>query len=148
MIGINRPSTPKEVLANAAGICRDGAIAYVCMNWRHVGELFEVGTIAFDAFKNLYVWNKSNGGMGAFYRSKHELVFVFKRGSAKHVSNFGRAMEDVTEQMFGTISVLRPARFSSGYLCFAAPRRRYRTSTTKAAERDSYGSPGCSAHSG
>jgi DNA modification methylase len=27
--------------------------------------------------------------MGAFYRSKHELVFVFKKGVAKHVNNFG-----------------------------------------------------------
>src|SRR6266481_1078244 len=26
---------------------------------------------------NLVVWNKTNGGMGTFYRSKHELVFVW-----------------------------------------------------------------------
>jgi hypothetical protein len=32
--------------------------------------------------KNLSVWNKTNGGMGTFYRSKHELVFVFKVGTA------------------------------------------------------------------
>jgi DNA modification methylase len=35
------------------------------------------------------VWNKTNGGMGSFYRSKHELVFVFKRGDAPHTNTFG-----------------------------------------------------------
>ena len=76
-------------LGNAAGVCRDGAISYVCMDWRHISELLEAGTTAFNEFKNLCFWNKSNGGMGSFYRSKHELVFVFKKGSAKHVNNFG-----------------------------------------------------------
>ena len=76
-------------LSNASGACRDGAIAYVCMDWRHIGELLEAGMTAFDEFKNLCVWNKGNGGMGAFYRSKHELIFVFKKGTAKHVNNFG-----------------------------------------------------------
>lgn len=79
----------KATLGNAAAACRDGAIAYVCMDWRHMGELLEAGLRTFDELKNLCVWNKSNGGMGAFYRSKHELVFVFKKGIAKHVNNFG-----------------------------------------------------------
>ena len=35
------------------------------------------------------VWNKTNGGMGAFYRSKHELIFVFKQGAAAHTNSFG-----------------------------------------------------------
>jgi DNA modification methylase len=43
----------------------------------------------FSELKNLCVWNKTNGGMGAFYRSKHELVFVFKVGTAPHVNSFG-----------------------------------------------------------
>lgn len=79
----------KATLGNAAAACRDGAIAYVCMDWRHMGELLEAGLQTFDELKNLCVWNKTNGGMGAFYRSKHELVFVFKKGIAKHVNNFG-----------------------------------------------------------
>lgn len=37
---------------------------------------------------NLCVWNKTNGGMGSFYRSKHELVFVFKIGDAPHTNTF------------------------------------------------------------
>lgn len=69
--------------------CRDGAIAFVCMDWRHMGELLTAGRAAFTELKNLCVWNKTNGGMGTFYRSKHELVFVWKVGTAPHVNSFG-----------------------------------------------------------
>lgn len=76
-------------LSNAAAMCRDGAIAFVCMDWRHMRELLDAGEAAFTELKNLCVWNKSNGGMGSFYRSKHELVFVFKVGEAPHTNSFG-----------------------------------------------------------
>lgn len=78
-----------ETLGNAAKACRDGAIAFVCMDWRHMGELLAAGREVFSELKNLCVWNKTNGGMGAFYRSKHELVFVFKVGTAPHTNSFG-----------------------------------------------------------
>lgn len=78
-----------ETLGNIARVMRDGAIAYVCMDWRHMGELLAAGEQAFTELKNLVVWNKTNGGMGAFYRSKHELVFVFKQGTAPHTNSFG-----------------------------------------------------------
>lgn len=78
-----------ETLSNAAAACRDGAIALVCMDWRHVRELLDAGEAAFSELKNLCVWNKGNGGMGSFYRSKHELVFVFKKGEAPHTNSFG-----------------------------------------------------------
>ena len=68
---------------------RDGAIAFVCMDWRHMGELLAAGHAAFSELKNLCVWNKTNGGMGTFYRSKHELVFVWKVGTASHTNSFG-----------------------------------------------------------
>jgi DNA modification methylase len=68
---------------------RDGAIAFVCMDWRHMGELLSAGSQVFTELKNLVVWNKTNGGMGAFYRSKHELIFVFKQGTAEHTNSFG-----------------------------------------------------------
>jgi DNA modification methylase len=54
-----------------------------------MGELLTAGRQAFTELKNLCVWNKTNGGMGAFYRSKHELVFVFKVGTAQHTNSFG-----------------------------------------------------------
>jgi DNA modification methylase len=68
--------------------CKDGAIAFVCMDWRHMGELLSAGQKAFTELKNLCVWNKTNGGMGTFYRSKHELVFVYKVGTAPHTNTF------------------------------------------------------------
>jgi DNA modification methylase len=76
-------------LGHAAASCRDGAIAFVCMDWRHMGELLAAGQAVFSELKNLCVWNKTNGGMGSFYRSKFELVFVFKVGSAAHINTFG-----------------------------------------------------------
>lgn len=79
----------KETLGASASFCRDGAIAYVCMDWRHMGELLMAGKSVFSELKNLCVWNKTNGGMGTFYRSKHELVFVFKVGTAPHTNSFG-----------------------------------------------------------
>ncbi|MDP1618120.1 DNA methyltransferase [Phenylobacterium sp.] len=78
-----------ETLACSAGVCRNGAIAFVCMGWRHMGELLDAGQAVFSELKNLCVWNKTNGGMGTFYRSKHELIFVFKVGDAPHINNFG-----------------------------------------------------------
>lgn len=78
----------KTTLSNLSGVCREGAIAFVCMDWRHMRELLEAGAAAFTELKNLCVWNKSNGGMGSFYRSKHELVFVYKKGSAPHTNSF------------------------------------------------------------
>lgn len=78
-----------ESLQPAAKMCRDGAIAFVCMDWRHMGELLAAGRDVFDEMKNLIVWNKTNGGMGTFYRSKHELIFVFKVGQGEHTNSFG-----------------------------------------------------------
>ncbi len=76
-------------LGNAASVCRDGAIAFVCMDWRHMRELLAAGVAVFSELKNLCVWNKTNGGMGTFYRSKHELIFVFKVGAGPHTNTFG-----------------------------------------------------------
>jgi DNA modification methylase len=78
-----------ETLGASAAVCRDGAIAFVCMDWRHMTELLLAGEKIFRELKNLCVWNKTNGGMGTFYRSKHELVFVFKVGEGPHTNTFG-----------------------------------------------------------
>ena len=79
----------QQTLGNAASAAKDGAIAFVCMDWRHMRELLDVGEAVFSELKNLCVWNKRNGGMGSFYRSKHELIFVFKIGTAPHTNSFG-----------------------------------------------------------
>jgi len=54
-----------------------------------MAELLAAGETSFTELKNLIVWNKTNGGMGTFYRSKHELIFVFKQGNATHTNSFG-----------------------------------------------------------
>ena len=58
------------------------------MDWRHLEEMLAAGRKVYSELKNLCVWNKTNAGMGSFYRSKHELVFVWKSGTAAHINNF------------------------------------------------------------
>lgn len=65
-----------------------GAIHYVCMDWRHIPEIMAAGRAIYSELKNVCVWNKSNGGMGSFYRSKHELIFVWKSSKGRHINNF------------------------------------------------------------
>jgi DNA modification methylase len=78
-----------QTLGRAAAVTQDGSIHYICMDWRHMAELLAAGSAAYTELKNLVVWAKTNGGMGAFYRSAHELVFVFKKGDAAHLNTFG-----------------------------------------------------------
>jgi len=66
----------------------DGSIHQACMDWRHMWEMLSGGRKVYSELKNLCVWNKSNAGMGSFYRSKHELIFVWKSGTAAHINNF------------------------------------------------------------
>lgn len=76
-----------EALNLGATYSRPGAVWFACMDWRHIGEILRAGEIAFDAFLNLCVWSKTNGGMGSLYRSQHELVFVFRKGGKTHRNN-------------------------------------------------------------
>ncbi len=50
--------------------------------------MMSAGYAVYSELKNVCVWNKTNGGMGTFYRSKHELIFVWKAGTAPHINNF------------------------------------------------------------
>ncbi|MGO9606488.1 MAG: site-specific DNA-methyltransferase [Candidatus Binataceae bacterium] len=77
-----------------------GSIHFVCMDWRHVGEVLAAGRQAYSELKNICVWAKDNAGMGSFYRSQHEFVFVFKSGEDRHRNNvqlgqFGRNRSNV-----------------------------------------------------
>jgi DNA modification methylase len=78
----------ETVFGHMAAYSADGSIHFVCMDWRHMAETLAAGETAYSELKNLCVWVKSNGGMGTFYRSRHELVFAFKNGSAEHINNF------------------------------------------------------------
>jgi DNA modification methylase len=64
-----------------------GSVHFVCMDWRHMGELLTAGKQIYDALLNICVWVKNVGGMGSFYRSRHEMVFVFRNGKEKHLNN-------------------------------------------------------------
>ncbi|MFD2271471.1 DNA-methyltransferase [Undibacterium arcticum] len=64
-----------------------GAIHFLCMDWRHMAEMLAAGNLVYSELKNLCVWVKDCGGMGSLYRSQHELVFVFKHGTAPHTNN-------------------------------------------------------------
>jgi DNA modification methylase len=75
------------IFRNMTDVSVDGAIHFVCMDWRHMAEVMAAATGVYSALKNLCVWNKNNGGMGSFYRSKHELVFVYKVGAGPHIND-------------------------------------------------------------
>lgn len=77
----------RSVFENLAANSVDGSIHYICMDWRHMAEVLDAGDAAYDELKNLCVWAKTNGGMGSLYRSQHELVFVFKKGTKPHINN-------------------------------------------------------------
>jgi DNA modification methylase len=79
----------RDALAALAEVSLDGAIHFVCMDWRHMDELSAAGAEVYSELKNLVAWAKTNGGMGTFYRSRHELIFVYKVGTAKHLNTFG-----------------------------------------------------------
>jgi DNA modification methylase len=91
-------------LGNAMAICmlnsQPGSLAYYFMDWRHISEILTAGLCVYGKPMNLCVWSKNNGGMGSFYRSAHELIFLFKNGGASHRNNiqlgkFGRNRTNV-----------------------------------------------------
>ena len=66
---------------------RSGALLYGFMDWRHIADLLAAGDRLGFELKNLVVWDKGKGGMGALYRSAHELIAVFKHGKGPHTNN-------------------------------------------------------------
>jgi DNA modification methylase len=67
----------------------DGSIHYFFMDYRHLMEILTACQSVYSNIKQLAVWAKNNGGMGTFYRNQHELVLIYKNGSAPHINNFG-----------------------------------------------------------
>jgi DNA modification methylase len=89
-----------QAFRNLTAFSIDGSIHFVCMDWRHLEELLAAGREAYGELKNICVWVKDNAGMGSFYRSRHELVCVFKYGRNGHRNNiqlgqFGRNRSNV-----------------------------------------------------
>jgi DNA modification methylase len=89
-----------RALGHLAANSQDGSLHFICMDWRHMGELLAAGRRTYAELKNLCVWNKDNAGMGSLYRSQHELVFVFKHGRDSHqnhiqLGRYGRNRSNV-----------------------------------------------------
>jgi DNA modification methylase len=76
------------VFSHSAKHSIDGAVSYIFMDWRHVGEILTAGRKIYGEPRNLVVWVKTNAGQGSFYRSQHELLFVFRNGDGRHINNF------------------------------------------------------------
>lgn len=66
---------------------RDGAIHFVCMDWKHLDELLVAGREVYAELKNISIWVKNTAGMGSLYRSQHEMICVFKSGTGRHINN-------------------------------------------------------------
>src|SRR5260370_4031149 len=97
---------------------RSGSIHFVCTDWRHGGELIAAGKSTYSELKNICIWVKHNAGMGSFYRSQHEFIFVFKSGRRPHRNNvqlgqYGRNRSNVWNYP-GANSFLRATE--EGYL--------------------------------
>lgn len=74
-------------MQNIADFSVSDSIHYICMDWKHALELLLSSKTIYQKFLNLVVWSKTNGGMGSFYRSQHELIFVFQNGKGSHINN-------------------------------------------------------------
>ena len=74
----------RDSLGMLANYSTNGAVHFVCMDWRHMGETLAAGAKVDDTLLNLCVWAKDNGGLGSFYRSRHELVFAFRKGKGRY----------------------------------------------------------------
>lgn len=86
--------TPAEFIAflisfllNVRAVLKDGGLLYCFMDWRHEWELHDAVRASGFEILNKCVWVKPNGGMGSFYRSRHESVFVLKKPGSPHTNN-------------------------------------------------------------
>jgi len=75
-----------QVFARTAESLMPGGLAYVCMDFRHMRNVLDAAGANALKLLNLIVWDKGQGGMGSFYRSRHELIFLFARDGAPHLN--------------------------------------------------------------
>jgi DNA modification methylase len=75
-----------QVLDRSRDALVPGGLCYFCMDWRHMSETLAAANAADMELLNLLVWDKTAGGMGSFYRSRHELIFLFRKPGASHLN--------------------------------------------------------------
>lgn len=90
----------RTAMTQAHRFSKPGSVHYWAMDWRHVVEVASAGQTVYERFLNMAVWTKNQPGMGSFYRSQHELFFVFAKGGAPSRNNiqlgrFGRSRSNV-----------------------------------------------------
>lgn len=91
-----------RIFHNLRTFSKDGSLHFVFIDWRHVRIMLEAGEEEYQELKNICIWVKDAGGMGSLYRSRHEMVCVFKHGTAEHCNNvdlgkYGRCRTNVWE---------------------------------------------------
>ncbi len=75
------------VVKNLKDFSKENSLLYFYMDWRRNYELQTVCKNLFPKFINLAVWVKKQAGLGSFYRSQHELCFIYQNGTGKHINN-------------------------------------------------------------
>jgi DNA methylase/ParB/Sulfiredoxin domain len=64
----------------AESVSREGAVHFVCMDWRHIADVMEAAKPIYGDAINVAVWVKSKAGQGCIYRDQHEFIGVFRAG--------------------------------------------------------------------
>jgi DNA modification methylase len=65
----------------------DGGVLGTFIDWRGLPMVQACATALGLTPLDLVVWAKTNAGVGSLYRSQHDLLPLFKKGSASHVNN-------------------------------------------------------------
>ena len=76
-----------KIASNLYQFSNNNSIHYICINWKNIDAMMKVKK-QYEKFKALIIWNKKSAGMGGFYRSQYELIFVFQKGKGACVHNF------------------------------------------------------------
>ena len=93
----------RDEIRSNAGHAVPGAVIQVFIDWRGVEKVIAAGEAEGLELINVLVWVKSNGGMtGGPWRSRHELIVVFRKPGGKiknrvELGKYGRNRTNVME---------------------------------------------------
>lgn len=73
-----------EWMQLASSVLVEGGLLATFIDWRSVELILSAGRETGLDLLNIVVWAKSNAGQGSLWRSGHEMLPVFKKGSAPH----------------------------------------------------------------
>jgi DNA modification methylase len=64
----------------AASVSREGAVHFVCMDWRRIAEIMAAAEQIYGKAIDVAVWVRPEAGQGYLYRNQHEFIGVFGVG--------------------------------------------------------------------